>query len=155
MEEYLNCFRYSENIYYLNTKGRERVDSKKIRNKTGNVTHFLMRNTLYIAYKCPSTWRNEIRIQSKGATSKDAITVVPDALFKMEERWHFVEVDHIQKMQKNEGKLTRYRKLIERNAFGHIPKFIWITTTEYRRKRLKELCKGLDCDIWTTADFNF
>lgn len=153
MDEYVCSFRDGENIYYLNAKGRERVESQKIRKKTSNVTHFIMRNYLFIAYNRPASWKNEIRIKSQGQTPKDNVTVVADAVFKRDNRWHLVEVDNTQTMMKNENKVARYRKLFERKALGDHPKLIWITQTEYRKKRLREICNGLDCDVWTMTDF--
>lgn len=154
MDDYIQCFRDGENIYYLNSKGRERVGSDNVRKKSGNVTHFIMRNYLYLAYNKPFNWKNEMRIKSQGMTKKDTITVVADAMFHVNGRWHIVEVDHTQTMKKNENKVSRYRNLINRKAFGNNPpKLIWITTTEYRRRQLKKICEGLETEILTISDF--
>jgi hypothetical protein len=154
MDEYIQSFRDGENIYYLNSKGRERVGADKVRKKTGNVTHFIMRNYLYLAYNKPINWKNEMRITSKGITKKESITVVADAMFQVNGRWNLIEVDNIQKMKQNEIKVKKYRELFNRKTFGNIqPKLIWITITEYRRKQLKRICEGIETDIWTLSDF--
>lgn len=151
LSEYVSSFRDGENIYYLNKAGRERVNSKKIMKKSTQARHYIMRNSIYIAYGTPSTWKNEIKLGFKEV--KNA-TVICDALFVKDKIYHVVEVDHTQKMTKNKSKVDRYRKLIEYGLFDKPPKFIWITTTELRRKQIKELCKGLDVQVFTVNDFH-
>lgn len=154
MEDYLNVFRDGENIYYLNAKGRELVNCDKIRKRTVNVQHYIMRNYIYISLSSPDSWKNEMRIKNKGKTKKDTLICVADALFKQGDQYSIVEVDNTQTMKKNQLKIEKYRILIERGAFGMIaPKFIWITTTEYRRKELLNLCEGLNTQVFTLSDF--
>lgn len=143
MEEYLSSFRDGEKVYYLNQEGRERIDSQKVRKKTIQARHYLMRNEVYITYRQPASWKNEVKFGIK-----DVATVVADALFKQNDLYHAVEVDHMQKMSKNRTKVERYRKIYERAPF----RLIWITTTEYRRRQLKKLCKGLDVEVFTATD---
>lgn len=155
MEEYLSVMRNGENVYYLNTKGRALVNCDKVRKSTGNVQHYIMRNYIYIAFGCPTTWRNEIRVTSEGATKKDRVICVPDALFKQGDVYTVVEVDNTQTMKKNQAKIEKYRILKQRLAFGMIaPKFVWITTTEHRRQELIKLSDGLQTQVFTLADFN-
>lgn len=154
MEEYVSCFRDGENVYYLNAKGRQLVWCNKVRKKNTNVLHYIMRNYIYIAFGAPETWRNEIRIKN-GTNKHDMITVIADALFKTDGRYHVVEVDNEQHMKKNAAKMEKYSRLIERGAFGaNPPVFVWITKTEYRREAIKKLCEGLEHHIFTSADFN-
>lgn len=155
MEEYLSVFRDGENVYYLNNKGKSIVNCEKIRKKTGNVHHYIMRNYLYIAFGCPFTWENEIRFKSMGKTKKDTITCVADAIFKEGDRFVIIEVDNTQTMKKNQLKIEKYRMLKDRGTFGMIaPKFIWITKTDYRRTELMNLSKGLQTQVFTLSDFN-
>lgn len=141
-------------IYYLNSKGREIVGCQKVRKGTGNVEHYIMRNTLYIAYGMPDTWKNEMKITSKGLTKKDTVTNIADALFKYQNTFHIVEVDNTQTMAKNRMKMEKYRLLISREAFGKVPPvFIWITTTELKKKQLQELCEGLTSQIFLASEF--
>lgn len=151
MENYLNVFRDGQNIYYLNKKGRERVESDKIIKKTHNVNHYIMRNELYIQFGQPKTWRNEIRIINQNNHGK--LIVVADALFEANNQTYIIEVDNTQSMKNNRTKIEKYRRLIERNAFGGMPFMIWITTTEYRRKKLLELCDGLNIKVFLPTDF--
>jgi hypothetical protein len=150
MEQYLNSFRDGggENVYYLNAEGRERVNSERVLKKTSQCRHYLMRNALYIAYGQPSSWKNEMKLEVP-----KKVKVIADALFQRNKCYHIVEVDHTQKMTKNRGKIERYKQLIELGVFEKPPVFIWITTTEFRRKQLIKLCEGLDCQIYTAKDF--
>ena len=154
MEDYLSVIKDGENIYYLNSKGRALVNCDKVRKSTGNVQHYIMRNYLYITFDCPENWRNEIRIKSEGATKKDTVICVADALFKQGDVYTIIEVDNTQTMKKNRSKIEKYRILKQRGAFGMIaPKFVWITLTEYRRKELLKLCEGLSVQVFTVSDF--
>jgi hypothetical protein len=149
LSPFLNCVRMAEKVYYLNAEGRERVDAPKAYKKTNQVEHYLMRNTLYISRGCPSTWKAEVKLAVKGEVS-----VIADAIYTMAGAYHIIEVDHTQKMIANRNKLAKYRKLIELGVFEKPPRFIWITTTEYRRKQLTKMCEGLNATIYTTDDFN-
>lgn len=150
LEPYLNVFKDDGiNVYYLNKKGREAVNSTKIRKKTTTVQHYLMRNDLYIHLGCPRSWRNEIRM--KYESNKDKIILVADAHYTTNKH-HLVEIDNTQKMSKNKVKIEKYRRLIEKGAFKGIPELIWVTTTSYRQSVLKELCDGLDCKVYLKED---
>lgn len=154
MEEYLNVIKAGENIYYLNAAGRALVNCDKVRKSTGNIQHYIMRNQIYIAYGCPESWRNEMRIRSEGTTKKDNVTCVADALFKQGDVFTIVEVDNTQTMKKNQTKIEKYRTLKKRGSFGMLaPKFVWITTSEHRRNELEKLSHGLSTEVFTLADF--
>jgi hypothetical protein len=151
LKEYVSCFRDGENVYYLNAAGRERVNATKVRKKTTQARHYIMRNSLYIAYGCPATWKNEVKI---GFKEDKKTQVICDAIFLKEQRYHIVEVDHTQKMAKNRSKIDKYRRLMELGFFAKPPILVWITTTEYRRKQLTKLMEGLDYQIFTVSDFH-
>lgn len=151
MEDYLNVMRAEKNIYYLNKKGRDCVDCSKVRKKTQNVTHYLMRNDLYIHYNLPKNWRNEIRITSKQESGR--IIIIADAHFTHEKQHHLVEIDNTQTMKKNRQKIDKYRRLVERNVFKGVPKLIWVTSSSYRQGKLIELCEGLDVVVYLSTDF--
>lgn len=149
MAEYISCFRDGENIYYLNSKGRSEVGGVA-RKRLLQSRHYIMRNYLYIAFGQPDTWMSEQRLKVP-----KKVTVVADATFYDEDKkFHIVEADHTQKMIKNEKKIEKYKQLIELNVFDNKPKFVWITTTEYRREKLKALCEGLDAMIFTVSEFS-
>jgi hypothetical protein len=151
MEPYLSYFYDGQKIYYLNKEGREKVNCDVVRSKITTANHYLMRNDLYIHCGQPESWVNEIKFVS--GEGKKQITVVPDARFIKDKKYHIVEVDNTQKMKKNKVKIDKYRRLIERNSFKGMPKLIWVTTTEYRRKALLELCEGLDVEVYLSTDF--
>jgi hypothetical protein len=139
-----------ESIYFLNPEGREYVGSEKVRRKGQFVNHALMRNEMFIYFKCPADWKNEIRVSD----GKNA--VVCDALFTANLRKHFLEVDSMQKMKVNREKVEKYaamRAALEQKL-GYFPTLVWLTTTELRRKQLQELCKDLPCIIYTLSDIH-
>jgi hypothetical protein len=142
MDDYVSHFRDGEKVYYLNNEGRVRVDCKKIRKKTPNVRHFLMRNDLYITLGRPTTWKNEMKI----SIPNTEISIICDALYMKEKKYHFIEIDNIQKMTNNKTKIEKYRKLADNDVFN----LIWVTTTEYRKKRLETMSEGLnvECFLW-------
>ncbi len=149
MDGYLNSFREGETIYYLSKEGRERTGAKRVNKKLTTAQHYIMRNALYIGFQAPETWKNEIKF-----SVKDIANVVCDATFVHEGQRYIIEVDHAQKMLANKSKMERYRKLIDVRAFGDtLPMFIWITTTEFRRKQLTDLCEGLEANIFIISDF--
>ncbi len=151
LSPYLSSFReeYST-IYFLNKEGREYVNSNKVRKKNSFVNHTIMRNDFYIHVGFPSEWINEMKVRD------DKFTVICDAWFKKDRRFHFLEIDSIQKMKENTAKIIQYTGLYQNGALkkhlGYFPKLIWVTTTEYRRKKLRELCKNLPCDVYTTEE---
>jgi len=145
----VNSFRDNEKVYYLSREGRERVGCKKQRKKTTTARHYIMRNSIYIAFDSPETWKNEQRLIVKDA----GIKIVADAIFKQDGRFMIVEVDHTQKMTANRTKVDKYRKLVELGVFEKPPLFVWMTTTEHRRKQITKLCEGLDVQVFTVRDF--
>jgi hypothetical protein len=151
LSPYLSSFRdeYST-VYYLNKTGREYVNSKKVRRKNSFVNHVLMRNDFYIFMSYPVEWKNEMRVRD------DKNVVICDAWFKKDGKYQFLEVDRTQKMKDNKSKILQYKGLFENGAitkhFGYFPKLNWLTTTELRRKQLRELCKGLPCEVFTMDD---
>ncbi|WP_235852103.1 replication-relaxation family protein [Niallia nealsonii] len=148
LSPYLESYReeYST-IYYLNAEGRAYVNSEKVRRKNPFVNHTIMRNYFYIFAKCPVEWNNEISVND-GIT-----TLVTDTWFKVNGKYHFLEVDSLQKMKENRAKVKNYLALFNAGHlakhFGYFPPLIWLTTTELRRKQLKELCKELPCVVYT------
>lgn len=147
MAPLLHSVRIDENVYYLNADGREYIGANKALKRTSQIEHYLMRNQLYIARGCPATWRNEIKLAVPGE-----VTVIADAVYTMAGRYFICEIDREQKMRENAVKIERYRRLIDLGVFELRPKFIWLTTTEFRRKELRRLCEGLDVTVYTTAD---
>ncbi|MNG04378.1 hypothetical protein D3C84_875040 [compost metagenome] len=59
----------------------------------------------------------------------------------------------MQKMQANRSKIEKYRQLLQLNVFERPPRFVWMTTTEYRRQAIAKLYDGLDVVIFVLSDF--
>lgn len=151
LSPYIENFReeYST-IYYLNAEGRAYVSSNKVLRKNPFVNHTILRNDFYIFAKYPADWSNEIKI-SDGST-----TLVTDTWFKKNGKYHFLEVDSLQKMKENRLKIKNYLAMYESGHiakhFGYFPTLIWLTTTALRKKQLKELCKDLPSTVYTIDD---
>jgi hypothetical protein len=149
---YLSSFReeYSSTVYFLNKEGREYVNSDKVRRKNKFVNHYLMRNDFYIYMGLPHDWENEMLI------GDGTFKVVCDSYFNKDGKYHFLEVDHTQKMNINKKKIEQYKGLMREGKvakrLGYFPKLIWLTTTELRRKQLTALCKGIPYGIYTIDD---
>ncbi len=130
-----------QSIYYLSKLGREYVGCEKVRKKSSNVQHYIMRNEFYFYNSCPSDWKNEIKV-SDGDTS-----VIVDAMYSRIHTTHFLEVDNLQSMSENRAKVKRYEELLNNGLLAeklsHFPTLVWVTTTELRRMQLKEACEGL------------
>jgi hypothetical protein len=155
MAPLISCFRggTGENIYYLNKLGRERVGCVVIRQKTIQAGHYLMRNAVYIHYVGNEDWKNEVRFHVDGV-----VTPIPDAYFRYNQRRHFLEVDHLQHMNKNRDKIERYKKLYATGAvqqkLKYFPRLVWVTLTESRKRQLAEWCHGLDTVIHLWDEIN-
>jgi len=142
MSEYLQSFRYGmENVYYLSKAGRERVKCDVIRKKTPNIQHYLLRNQLWIHLKCPSSWKNEVKIKAND------ISVVCDAIFMQQNTPVFIEVDISQPMSQNKAKIEKYLKIKDITGQDFI--LTWVTELESRRSRLNALCAGLKTRVFT------
>lgn len=146
--DYISSFRSKtgESIYYLNRLGRERVACDVVRQKIGQqVGHFLMRNDIYVHYK-PEDWKNEVKVKVD-----DILTIIPDAYFRHDLKRHFLEVDHLQHMNKNREKIERYKKLKATGTFQnnlkYFPPLVWVTLTESRKKQLLDWCEGLEVTV--------
>ena len=131
-----------QSIYYLSSRGKAYVGCEKVRKKGGHVNHAVMRNDMWLFHDCPRDWKNEIKVSDGSAT------VVVDAMFTDNwDRKHFLEVDSTQSMIENRRKIKRYKELYQNGLIeeklGHYPTLVWLTTTEHRRKELKDACEGL------------
>lgn len=149
LSEYLMTIREGyQSIYYLSREGREYVDCDKIRKKGGHVQHVVMRNEIWLHFKCPKDWRNEVKI------SDEKTSVVADAVFTRNGFYHFLEVDNLQSMKENRAKINRYKELLDSlvKQFGYFPTLVWLTTTEHRRKQLESACNGLNFKVFTIND---
>ncbi|MGB2872429.1 replication-relaxation family protein [Psychrobacillus psychrotolerans] len=142
LSSYLNSFRDGyQSIFYLSKEGKLYVDCEKVRKKSGNIQHTIMRNDIWLYYGCPHDWRSEIKV------SDQKTNVIVDAMFTKNLRYHFLEVDHLQSMTENRTKIKRYKNLCTNGSLAqtlnHFPRIVWLTTTNLREKQLLEACKDL------------
>ncbi|QMS41938.1 Replic_Relax superfamily protein [Bacillus phage Bolokhovo] len=83
-------------------------------------------------------------------------TIIMDAWFKSQSNWSALEVDLTQPMKENRKKAKAYEGLYKRGRvskqLGHFPVVTFITTTEYRRKQLRDACKNFPSVIYTLED---
>lgn len=149
LSDYLQTIRNGyQSIYYLSREGREYVDCEKVRKNGGHVQHIVMRNDMWLHFKCPNDWRNEVKI------SNESTSVIADAVFTRNGFYHFLEVDNLQSMKENRAKIERYKNMSESllKQFGYYPTLVWLTTTEHRRKQLESASNGLNCKVFTIND---
>ncbi|MEX3711226.1 replication-relaxation family protein [Cytobacillus horneckiae] len=152
LSPYLTSFRENDQptVYFLNKEGREYVNSDKVRRKNKFVNHYLIKNDFYIFIGFPYEWENELKV------SDGTYTVICDSYFKRDGKYQFLEVDSTQKMSVNKKKIEQYKGLMRNGELfkhlGYFPKLIWLTTTEFRRKQLTLLCKGLPYSVYTVND---
>ncbi|WP_240371668.1 replication-relaxation family protein [Anoxybacteroides rupiense] len=149
MSEYLHHVRLSENIYYLNKKGRELVGAKKEFRKNGQLEHTLMRNDIYIFYHYQKTWKSECKTEWKENGKEHRI--ISDARFTYHDQLYFLEVDLQQQMAKNKQKIEQYASLfrvIQRQQIGE-PILLWYTVSQTRKEKLEKWCKehGVQCEV--------
>lgn len=142
LSDYLMSIREGyQTIYYLSKEGRDYVGCEKIRKKGGHVQHAVLRNEMWLFYRCPTDWKNEVKV-SDGNTS-----LVTDAMFMKHLHYHFLEVDRMQPMKENRNKIANYKKLADNGLIakklGHFPTLVWVTSTELRRQQLQDACKSL------------
>ncbi|MFC0188252.1 replication-relaxation family protein [Fictibacillus aquaticus] len=150
MNIYLSSFREgSDTVYYLSKEGREMIGYEKVRKKTPQALHFIMRNQFYIFAGKPADWKNEMKIGG---------SVICDALFRQGGKWHFLEVDNQNTMTDNKKKIEKYRKLFESRMFqknkdfGYFPALLWVTGNDYRQKKLTEYCSGMPGNVFVYDD---
>lgn len=146
MNELLSSFQMDEKVYYLSAKGRKEIGSQTARRRTIHTQHTLLRNEIYIRYR-PDYWRAEFPIKWGNET------IIPDAIFKRDNQFVFLEVDNTQSMSQNEKKIAQYRALRETQIFqrkhGHFPTILYVTTSEYRQKQLRALLDGMKAEVLT------
>jgi hypothetical protein len=119
--------------------------------------HTLLRNEVYLYFNCPLDWKNEYRLETPlkprsnldihlGGNMKlrDKMKVVCDAMFTRNGYVHLIEIDNTRDMIDNRKKIENYAEIIPlvRKDFQGLPKLIFFTTTENRKKKLSSWLKG-------------
>ncbi len=150
MREYLASYRDGETVWYLNAAGRKEIGSSTTRKRTLHTGHAVMRNEVYIAYR-PESWREEY------AVKWDDKQIVADALFRnVAGAYTFLEVDRTQPMQANAKKIAQYRELHDSGRWqqknGAFPTILYVTISEYRKRRLAEMLGGMKAEVMTIEE---
>ena len=129
----VKSIRMDQKIYYNPEKGKKE-------NK-GQMLHKLMRNDLYIHLGTPSDWRIEQSVEFE--MSGEVITLVPDATFRRNAEFHFVEIDNKQSMKTNKDKIDKYHYLSKLifQQYNHTPTVIWYTAINRRKEDLQGYCE--------------
>ncbi|HZG16987.1 MAG TPA: replication-relaxation family protein [Candidatus Bathyarchaeia archaeon] len=149
MEDYLHSFREERygTVYYLSKYGRQMIGSTKRVRRTLQVIHTLMRNDFFFYMNCPAYWKNEMKV-SVG----EKIKVVPDAVFRSNQRYQFLEIDNTQTMADNKLKIDRYKEMFQtgmfQKQFGYFPTLHIVTVNQSRVRRFKEMCDGLPSNVY-------
>ncbi|MBT2600924.1 MULTISPECIES: replication-relaxation family protein [unclassified Oceanobacillus] len=138
-DKLLLAARLEKKIYYLSNKGKQLIGSTQGNLNKKEVTHALMRNDLYIKLGMPSDWKKERPVTWGGNK------LIPDATFKRNGEFYFIEIDNQQTMAANIDKIKKYKDLsyIIHQQYNHRPTLIWYTLFPTRKKKLKELCEKL------------
>ncbi len=143
----INSVRYDKKIYYLSNKGSDRIGKGGVNLKRSWIQHTLMRNDLFILLEQPSDWKKEFPVKRNGETY-----LIPDAMFKQHEIYHFVEIDNTQTMKTNLEKIKKYKDLFKdiEKQFKHKPVLIWYSLSPIRKEKLRDVCKksGINFKIY-------
>src|SRR5699024_7435835 len=117
-DKLIKSVRYEKKIYYLSNRGSDKIGKTGTNLKKSWITHTLMRNDLYIKLGMPNTWQKEIPINKN-----DAVFIIPDAMFKLNGEFYFVEIDNTQTMKTNIEKIKKYKELSSDifTQFNHRP----------------------------------
>lgn len=150
-----------EKVMYLNKKGREFIASEKGDIQINQHTlHSLLRNEVYIHFKCPLDWKNEYPLEAnikgqmsgeilfQGLTLSNKKKVIADAVFVRNGYLHLIEVDNERKMIDNQKKIDTYREILPAYK-NQTPILYFVTKTESRKRKLEEWLKGIRHEIMT------
>ena len=162
LEQYLHVVRSNQKIVYLNKDGRQLIGSEKEIKKTIMFDHMLLANDAYIYYGCPQDWKREYSIEItqepkfgagikiEGLTLTNKKTIIPDAVFKQEWYYCFVEIDNTRTMIDNRKKIKRYQEMWTelKKRFSN-PKLCIFTTSEKRKREFVQLCGNLPHEVFT------
>lgn len=154
-------FYQKEKVMYLNKKGREFIASEKGDIQINQHTlHSLLRNEVYIHFKCPLDWKNEHPLEAnvkgqmnggilfQGLTLSNKKKVIADAVFSRNGYLYLIEVDNERKMIDNHKKIETYREILPAYK-DQTPFLYFVTKTESRKRKLEEWLKGINHKVMT------
>lgn len=154
LKPYINEFFHNrEKVIYLNKAGREFIGSTREVKKSMLINHQLLRNDVYLHFKCPLDWKMEfateielatiptLEMKIKGLKPVSKKKIISDAAFIRNGYLHFIEIDNTRDMSDNKKKIERYEEVIPMIK-DNVPVLLFFTTTEDRKKKLETWCKG-------------
>jgi len=135
-DKIISSIRTERKIYFLSRQGSEQIGIDHIELKKAEIPHVLMRNDLYIKLGMPADWKKEQPI--KWGDHR----LIPDVTYRVNNEYHFVEIDYRQQMRTNYEKIEKYTSLSKAifNTYKHHPTLIWYTLSDVRNGKLKEAC---------------
>src|SRR5690625_2086646 len=136
-DKLISSVRRDQKVYFLSGSGKNFIGSTK-ELKQSHKQHMLMKNDIYIKVGMPNSWQTEIPIKFNDQEKY----LIPDAMFNVENKLKFIEIDNLQAMQTNDEKILRYGKLFKAmfRQYKEHPTLIWYTLTEIRKKKIEESC---------------
>lgn len=140
-EHLVKSFRMGENIYHLSAEGKKRVGVTRQYRKSQEAINYVLRNYIYIKYGFPESWESDVDFGNN---------LIADATFTLDENLYIVEVDRLQ--HHNEKKIKKYIEAIENGIIKSPLIFVWLSNTEYTKKKIEEALNGFDCRVYLTQD---
>ncbi|SEK77369.1 Replication-relaxation [Paenibacillus sp. cl141a] len=129
--------------------GRKEIGSSSLKRKTPHVQHTVMRNEVFLWLQ-PEQWREEFTLKW------DDNTIITDALFKLDGKYGFLEIDITQSMAQNEKKINMYKRLRVSGRWqaknGPFPEVLYVTISEYRKEKLSKMLGDLQGRVVTVND---
>lgn len=142
-DKLIDSVRRESKVYFLANKGGDLIGKENPRLKRSQIDHAVLRNELRAILNFPKDWRNEVPIKINGK-----VIVVADAVFTLNNRIYFVEIDNRANMQTNNTKIKKYADII-RNL-NNPATLVWYTLIESRKKKLRDTCEkyGINCELY-------
>lgn len=83
----------------------------------------------------PSSWQKEVPLRQNRE-----ILLIPDAMFKKNNEYCFVEVDYMQQMKVNYEKIEKYKEVSRMifRQYKHHPTLIFYTLSESRKDKIRK-----------------
>jgi hypothetical protein len=154
-------FYQKEKVMTLNKRGREFIGTDSSEMKPGPQSiHSLLRNEVYIYFKCPGDWKNEYAIKTvsnphinsgiifNGLNLSGEKKLFADAAFKRNGYLHLIEVDNERKMLDNKKKIETYYEILPKYQ-NENPVVYFFTETVNRKHQLQEWLNGIKSHVLT------
>jgi|SRR5699024_2405810 len=136
-DKLISSVRREQKIYFLSGSGKNIIGSTK-ELKQSHIDHTLMKNDMYIKLGMPKSWQTEVPVKLNDQEKY----LISDAMFNVDNKVSFIEIDNLQAMQTNDDKILKYGKLFKAmfRQYKEHPTLIWYTLSDVRKKKLEEAC---------------